>query len=779
MRNSTCRYCISVLLCWLLAGSSLFAQTGIRGVVTEPDSTHVVPLANVVLQSFNDTTQVLGATATDLQGRYSILGIRPGVYRVLVSCLGYQPLRQRIRLGMSGGATGKEVNLVLQPDTLSLSDVRIERARTKQEALKRVITFTSEELSTSRMSQELLTKVPGLELDPQSGKVTSVDHQGVVFLLNGVKTTQNQLKTIPTDKVRRVEYYDIPPIQYGLVGKVVNVITKELRNGLAWGFDVQHAFTTWFGNDNVYFAYNYGQHRFDLEYSLNLRQYRDNRFYSYKRYALEGVPILDSTYGTQPFGYRTHRASFKYAYVDTTRHTFQLTLRPGYDPSHRSSNSQALYRRGAKSLLLEDTYDDDTKTVTPALDLYYDRKLTDDSHLIAALTGTYFWTQRARASSRMFEETTLEDYTMELTNQKASSIAEIRYTHQLNAKAQLVVGYKNNYSYLRSDITNSGLGASNYNSQYLDHNVYLGLTGLYGSFIYDVSLTAHHLFNHSYSANFHQGMLAPRVVLGYLLDAHNTLRLALLREPILPSVTELSYNETQINQDILSSGNPDLKNGSQTSAFLMYIFNNSWLHLIVGPGYMYSQNSIFDNVRLDEVRHKYLYISENTPSMHTVMGYASLQLKPFSNDYLVLSAYAMPTWVYWPGAPAKRWQVYWPNNFSITGSYAGFSLNCHYVHPVYEFNAIDAQLTEQILDATLSYRWQNWRFSLACLWIAMPSHYASRTLYDQVPIQAKSENWIYDNKTMFTLGISYSFTRGEDNKFNRKVKNSDDVAPSY
>ena len=77
------------------------------------------------------------------------------------------------------------------------------------------------------------------------------------------------------NKIKKVEYYEDPPIRYGDVGILMNIITKPLDTGYTTGFDVSNALTTGFSDDNVYFKYNKGNHQFSFDYSINVRNYRD------------------------------------------------------------------------------------------------------------------------------------------------------------------------------------------------------------------------------------------------------------------------------------------------------------------------------------------------------------------------------------------------------------------------------------------------------------------------------------------------------------------------
>ncbi len=70
---------------FLLLSPALWAQTGIiRGKVFNKLSNETIPFANVVIQG---TTT---GASTDLEGRYEIRNLQPGLYNLEVSYIGFE-----------------------------------------------------------------------------------------------------------------------------------------------------------------------------------------------------------------------------------------------------------------------------------------------------------------------------------------------------------------------------------------------------------------------------------------------------------------------------------------------------------------------------------------------------------------------------------------------------------------------------------------------------------------------------------------------------------------
>ena len=80
------------LLLFLLVftATTVFAQTALKGKVTDPDTGDELPFATV--QLYKDGAFTQGAT-TDLEGNYYFANIDPGTYDIQVDYTGYQPMK--------------------------------------------------------------------------------------------------------------------------------------------------------------------------------------------------------------------------------------------------------------------------------------------------------------------------------------------------------------------------------------------------------------------------------------------------------------------------------------------------------------------------------------------------------------------------------------------------------------------------------------------------------------------------------------------------------------
>ncbi|MFN3821149.1 MAG: carboxypeptidase-like regulatory domain-containing protein, partial [bacterium] len=100
----------------LFLASQLWASTGtIKGKVTDSESGEPVINANVVVLN------TMWGAATDLDGIYTIIGVRPGVYDLEFSCVGYHPVK--ITQVVVQSDLTAEVNVKLTPAVLQQPEV--------------------------------------------------------------------------------------------------------------------------------------------------------------------------------------------------------------------------------------------------------------------------------------------------------------------------------------------------------------------------------------------------------------------------------------------------------------------------------------------------------------------------------------------------------------------------------------------------------------------------------------------------------------------------------
>ena len=754
-----------------------FAQVTLRGKVSDKESKTEIPFANVVLYQISDTTKMFTGTMTDEKGQYHLENLPVGQYKITISYIGYEALQQRLRLAMPSSDNVLVKNFELVNNSIELGEVVVKANLTRQKTDHKVILFNKEQIANASYAKDLLRTMPNIREEPISGKLSTMQGGGLLILINGIKATDAQLRMIPPEKVIRVEYYDIPPARYAYVGTVVNVITKTLDNGYSFGLQTLMAFTTGFNNSSAYYSATLGKHRFDLEYDLNYRNYK-NRIEDVRYdYSLKDVQCQDHTQGKDAFGYTTHSLSLKYAFVNAEKQIFQATLTPDYSTSFSKAVYEGVYQKDNNISTLFKDWDKSDKTIHPSLDLYYWRKISDKDELTLNMNLNHFQTKgddKRKELEKDIERTTYE-HLMTLNNQKQSIIGEVAYSRNLSIASKLNTGYKVEYSHLLSDLSNL-FGSSRYTSDYLRQYTYGELTGMREKWMYRLSLGLTHIYSRSVENKYNRILFTPKMVIGYNINNRNSLRLVLNRAPVMPSIDMLSNNATSLTRDIIKMGNPNLTNGSMTQVMLMDSYNNKWISFLLGGFYQYEHNPINEYFRVEG--DKLMLTYRNTSQNQYYGTFLQSQIKPLGNEILQVGLFLQPFWQRATTPEGTQRNFSLENRFSLNLNYKKFTLSYQYVIPYYSISGIFRSLSENNNDLTISYKLKNWQFNAGVLFMGKDAHYRTETI-DTSFVKYFDDRRIRDNKSMFIIGFSYNFQSGKQKEVSRKLNNKDNAAPVF
>ncbi|HBF05606.1 MAG TPA: hypothetical protein DDW28_05780, partial [Prevotella sp.] len=305
-------------------------------------------------------------------------------------------------------------------------------------------TFNEEQIKNARHSQDLIANIPGIVTDPVTGKTKSIVNKKLKVLINNVAmTSDNDLKSIAADKIKKVEYYDAPPSRYGDCDILVNIITKPLDTGYAVGFDAKTAFTTGFVNGNAYYKYNKGYSQFFVDYNIEMRNYHDCIGEDHYSFMMDDR-LADYLYSYKKhFGYTNNTMNLKYAYSKPEDITFQVTATPNYLHTFYRGNMSIQAQNNPAWKDGKGHNDNYTNTFGPSLDLYLSKTLPHKQQLDVDVVGTFYHNDQQDLNQQWaVEDNTpgtsnlstedgkndLVDDKMQSKNNSYSLITEVNYT---------------------------------------------------------------------------------------------------------------------------------------------------------------------------------------------------------------------------------------------------------------------------------------------------------------------------------------------------------------
>ncbi len=227
------------VLCVCLGVANASNTGKVSGKVIDAETGQPLPGANVILEG---TT--LGSS-TDIDGRYVILNVPPGIYTVAASFIGYQRMRvtdTRVSVGFT-----TTVNFTLKPGDIQLEAIVVQGERTpliRKDLTNPVASITSEVID--RLPATDIGKVIGLQAGITVGDDGVIHIRGgygneIAYTLNGVNINNPYANTrsvgLATNAVQEVVVSSGTfSAEHGsALSGVVNYVTKEGGRKLTGG----------------------------------------------------------------------------------------------------------------------------------------------------------------------------------------------------------------------------------------------------------------------------------------------------------------------------------------------------------------------------------------------------------------------------------------------------------------------------------------------------------------------------------------------------------------
>lgn len=230
------------LLYFFISIPALFSQESISisGQLIDADSKAPLAFANVAVHGDGNGELITGAI-TDEDGRFQILDLPIGDYRLDFSYIGFTTVERKLVAG--GLNTVFDLGTIsLSPDAQSLEEVEVVgRQATTNAALDKKSFNLEDNIAQSGGSvMDAMKTLPGVTFD-QDGKVVLRGSDKVVVLIDGKQSSltgfgnQKGLSNIPASNIEKIEIINNPSAKYdanGFAGIVNIIYKKEKQTGL-------------------------------------------------------------------------------------------------------------------------------------------------------------------------------------------------------------------------------------------------------------------------------------------------------------------------------------------------------------------------------------------------------------------------------------------------------------------------------------------------------------------------------------------------------------------
>ena len=753
-----------------------------------------VAYANVAILNPADST-LLGGGVSNESGYFVV---PTEAHRVILKCsfVGYRTYYRSCEVGNIG-------TIQMKPAEYTINGVTVEGTRIMNYVDKSVHTFSAEQISQARNIRDLLEHVEDLKIDPVTNKIKRMDGGSVKILINGIASSDIDLKGIPANKIMRVEYYNIPPARYADAGTLINVITKRMDTGINAGIEARTAITTGFTDDEAYLNLTSGNHQLSLSYSFSLRDYTKRFGEQTYDYTLQ-IYLPDETSSSSPvhynyqekthdkFGYTWNDPVIKYTYNKPDNIAVQIVATPHFNNRH-SDGKKDIQKISTLNTSEIGEGEDGSRMSTfgPNLNVYVQKTLPKNQELSIDLVGTYYhnssknWDEERSVSNG---ETWLSD-NQEQQNNKYSFIGELAYTKKWE-KNSLSLGYRGTFGRSNATISNvlSNYKDYDYSSASYQHYMYAEYSGNIDKLMYRIGAGVTQVTQDNTDAHDSHWLFTPKLILSTNLSKKMSLQWVTSSQSNTPPISQLSNNASLVIPGVLSIGNPYLKSYNTYQSELIHKWNLGWLQTQLGLYYAYTDSPINRYYTQQEIngegrflpRQQYIVgTNENASYSSELGGSYLLVISPFKSQILtlILQGYVARQNVSSPiiGHYHHTWA---PLYFALQFRKGNWGAS-------YVGNIVSKRLNGSTLDAEensshLQVYWQkkNWRIFAADYWLFTRSRYSGYSMPTSI-LQSTYKTWIDDNKSMFILGFSYDFSTGKNLKINRKLQNKDSDTGSF
>jgi ferric enterobactin receptor len=605
------------------------ANGEIRGLVMDTAAKTPVSRASVTVRSKRDSAIVAGAIA-NADGTFRIQGLRPGVYRVRVTSIGYGPRTQEVTVANAAPPEGLSFQLSRVAVALQGVEVTSDRPTISIEPDRNA--YRAKEVAPAAANaNDVLENVPSVQVDGE-GKISLRGNENVAIQINGrpspVRGAQltTYLKAIPANIVEKIEIIPNPSAKYdpeGMAG-IINIVLKQNADlGISGGLTVSGA-----ESDRYNASSNLGYQSGPLTTFTSLGINSDDRGIT----GINDRERLDALHVPMSF---TNQDILGQSGNDgqnfTTTVDYKLNKRDVLSNalviSHRTSNeaSNSAYTELNATHTLLDEYDRQRNSDARSLMFDYDVTLkrtfeprknelsteirfnrSDDNDL------TKLWKSPLNSTARVEGET---DDTDALTQQLT---AQLDWTRSFRPRTKLEAGYKGTARWLDRNflVQKDALGNGQWVTSNLSndfsfddkvHAAYGVLSQGYGNFDLQGGLRAEYadrdfaLATPSKHYPYNYASLFPSGVVSYKVSDATNVKASYSRRIRRPGTQELNPFPTFFDAQNVFIGNPQL-NPEYTDAIELGWSRTGQLGLIqLSPFYRHTTNVIRVIVNTDAV----------------------------------------------------------------------------------------------------------------------------------------------------------------------------------
>ena len=516
-----------------------------------------------------------------------------------------------------------------------LEEITVQSNAVIQKVDKQVLLPTAEVKKASANGISLLKNMalPRIVVSSVDNSVTTLSGDGVQLRINGVLSTKEEVTALSPKDIIRIDYYDEPGVRFGNVASVIDYIVKKRETGGNVMLDAMNSVNLPGWGEYMFSGkIHSGKSSFSLLTSYAPRDVmwkrNNNEEYYFSSGKIENNEIGEPTrYKVDPIN-----LALTYNWTNADKDLLQLSLRNNmtFKPhSHTDRNSKLVQEKD--SFLITDY--EQSNSISPSIDLYYQHKFANQHALYFNVVGTYINTDTKRQFTQAPLLGVLADTTSVMSNVKGnkySLISEAIYEKQWE-KIKLTAGAKythqwveNNY-YIDEIVSPVSMTtAETYLFSELQHRV--------GKFAYTIGLGAMNTIIRQSGVNQSTWIARPQLTMSYDVGKGVFLRYNAYVSGYQPSLSSMNDITQPIDKYQVRRGNPNLKPVMYFSNDILLSYQSPYVSLDVTARYNYDHKPIMDESF--EENGLIVRTQANQQAFHRVQVNASLQVRLLSNKLI-------------------------------------------------------------------------------------------------------------------------------------------------
>ena len=787
-----------MLISMLLIQGVAMANNRIGGVVLDDNDASPLIGATVVL-SDGMGKQVIGGT-TDTDGRFLMKEVEAGSYVLQCSYVGYESFTMTLT------SFNKNIDLGeirLKSSSALLDEVVVKGEKVVQKIDRQLVMPTEAQKKASTNGVSLLQHLQfsGLTVNPMTKSIATNYGEAVQLRINGVQATHEEVVALRPEDVVRVEYHEQPGLRYGGAAAVIDYIVKRKESGGNVSADLTNGVSPLGSGDyQLSGKYHQGKSTFtalmqwsrrDLEWN---RENEETFYYPVPSRVIQSeaknlddikVDVLEILRRFAPLddkeGYVVHNrevvaspnrikydyitTSLNYNYTNGEKSMLNIAFRNHTeDIPHSFADRNTLLYQEDKVYEVKDR--EQSKTVIPSLDIYYQLNLKNGQRLYFDVVGTYLGSDYGRTYSMTEQGETPVEIISKTEGDKYSLIGEAIYERPLWG-GKFTTGMKHNQATI--DNVYQGDALTKVSMKTAETSLFAEYQSKVKKLNYTLGIGAMRTFYSQGDAKQEKYIFRPTLNLSYSLGKV-FLRYNASLSGYAPSLSELSDVEQPMDAYQVRRGNPDLKSVTYFTNRLSASYRAKGVSAEVSARYSYDDKPIMEETLYENGR--FIRTYDNQKAFHRLNFQANLQLQPFK-QYVSIKLNPYFNRYISRGNTYTHTHSNWGFRGSIIGMYKNWIAMLDMFTSYHEFWGETINKGEAVHSVALGYNKEKWAIqALVFNPFTKDYHQGVENVSKLAP--NKQVAFSRDFCPMFMLNVSFYLNFGKQkSEANQRIRNSD------